>query len=327
MASPDQVGSPFRAAGALPIDRRYGGRIAAMDQLPIHALGNQYVVDGNGTVTSLPALPIGETAFLQMAGAPTFTNSTRLICPNSANYIAVAGDFIIARSKGDGIWQLYVMTGAGVIGAVRVQRFTVSGTYTPDPHLLFAIIEGVGPGGGGGSAAASGASAIASAGGGGGGSFARKLATAAQIGASQVVTIGAPGTGGTSGSDGSDGGTTSAGSLLSVGGGKGGIGCPSGTTVSVPGGAGGIPTVGDDLFPGSPGGNSFAQQGVVTVGGIGGASGIGSGGASSAANAAGIAATGFGGGGGGGSGGTAGVTRAGGNGAPSFVKITEFCLQ
>jgi hypothetical protein len=48
MPSPDQYASPFRAAGSLPIDRRYGGKITAYDQLPIHALGDQYVVDGKG---------------------------------------------------------------------------------------------------------------------------------------------------------------------------------------------------------------------------------------------------------------------------------------
>jgi predicted methyltransferase len=109
MPTPDQTGSPFRAAGSLPLDRRFGGKITAYDQLPIHALGNQYVVEGSGTVTSLPALPMGETVFLQMAGTPTFANSAKLICPNSTNYTAVAGDLVITRSKGDGVWQVYVL--------------------------------------------------------------------------------------------------------------------------------------------------------------------------------------------------------------------------
>lgn len=116
MPSPDQYGSPFRAAKSLPLDRGYGGKITSYDCLPIHALGDQYVVEGNGTVTSLPALPTGETVFLQMAGTPTFTNSAKLICPNGVNYVAAVDDLVIARSKGDGIWRLYVLSnGAGLL--------------------------------------------------------------------------------------------------------------------------------------------------------------------------------------------------------------------
>src|ERR1700737_3548051 len=112
MPTPDQYASPFRAAGSLPLDRRYGGKITAYDQLPIHALGDQYVVEGNGTVTSLPSLPIGETVMFQILGTPTFTNSAKLICPGNQNYTATVGDFVIARSQGDGIWQLYVHSNA-----------------------------------------------------------------------------------------------------------------------------------------------------------------------------------------------------------------------
>jgi hypothetical protein len=133
MPTPDQVGSPFRAAGALPVDRRYGGKITAYDQLPIHALGDQYVVEGNGTITSLPALPIGETVFLQMAGTSTFTNSARLLCPNNVNYVAVAGDLVVARSNGDGIWRIYVLSAAGSVASYNTRAGAVTATGTDVP--------------------------------------------------------------------------------------------------------------------------------------------------------------------------------------------------
>lgn len=117
MATPDQVGSPFRAAGAMPVDRRFGGRISANNELAIHALGNSYTVEGNGTVASLPALPIGEILFLRIAGTPTFTNSTKLICPSGVSYVATSGDLVIARSTGDGVWQLYVVPNSQLVQA------------------------------------------------------------------------------------------------------------------------------------------------------------------------------------------------------------------
>jgi F5/8 type C domain len=122
MPTPDQVASPFRAAPSLPLDRRYGGKITAYDQLPIHALGDQYVVEGNGTVTSLPALPIGETVMLEITGSPTFTHSAKLICQNALSYSALPGDLLILRSDGDGIWRVYVIPNIQAAGLKDIDR-------------------------------------------------------------------------------------------------------------------------------------------------------------------------------------------------------------
>jgi hypothetical protein len=150
MPTPDQVGSPFRAAGSLPLDRRFGGKITAYDQLPIHALGDHYVVEGSGTVTSLPALPMGETVFLQMAGTPTFTNSARLLCPNNQNYTATAGDLVVARSNGDGIWRLYVLAATSAVIRPTTQTFlSGSGTYTTPAGVTWIEVMCQGGGSGG----------------------------------------------------------------------------------------------------------------------------------------------------------------------------------
>ncbi|MGD9656577.1 MAG: DUF2793 domain-containing protein [Methylocystis sp.] len=117
-------------------------------------------------------------------------------------------------------------------GPTKVHIFTSSGTYTPTPGLRFAEARLFGAGGGGGSGArtASGAAASGGAGGGGGGLAAGRF-TAAQIGASRVITIGAGGAGGaaqtadsTNGIDGAAGAPTLFGSLLFAGGGGGGAG-------------------------------------------------------------------------------------------------------
>src|SRR6266487_1866056 len=83
--------------------------------------------------------------------------------------------------------------------SIAIQKFTANGTYTPTPGMRFCIIEAVGGGAGGGSVASA-AADIYVGGGGGAGSYSRALSSAAQIGASQAVTIGSAGTGGAAGS-------------------------------------------------------------------------------------------------------------------------------
>jgi hypothetical protein len=101
--------SSFPAAPAIGPLHRYGGRITALGELPIHSLGDSFTVDGNGTVLALPTLQPGVTIFLTMAGTPTFKNSRVLVCPGGVDYVATAGDLVIARSKDDGVWQLYLV--------------------------------------------------------------------------------------------------------------------------------------------------------------------------------------------------------------------------
>ena len=104
----------------------------------------------------------------------------------------------------------------------KVRVFTASGTYTPSAGLVAAIIECIGGGGAGGGCAATSAGQCAAAGGGGGGDYARAYVTAAQVGASQSVTVDAGGSAPTSGNNaGGNGGTSSVGSLCSAGGGTG----------------------------------------------------------------------------------------------------------
>src|SRR5262245_55472449 len=70
----------------------------------------------------------------------------------------------------------------------KITVFTASGTYTPSPGIVGAILECIGGGGGGGATVGS-ASAARAGGGGGAGSYARKAVSTATLGASQTVTI------------------------------------------------------------------------------------------------------------------------------------------
>src|SRR5262245_5050852 len=154
--------------------------------------------------------------------------------------------------KWDGVKWVAQTPGGGTT-RVGVQVFTASGTYVPSANLISAIIECVGGGGGGGGVAGAGAYTYSGAGG-GSGSYSRAVKTAAQIGASQTVTIGAGGSAGTSApGNGGNGGDTSVGALVIGKGGTGG-GLYNGAGNAVVGGAGGIAGTGDFTPVGNAGG-------------------------------------------------------------------------
>ena len=214
---------------------------------------------------------------------------------------------------------------AGVHGPIAIQKFTASGTYTPTAGMTSCIIECVGGGGGGGGSLGN-ASYCLAGGGGGSGGYSRKLATAAQIGASQTVTIGAGGTGGVSNASGNAGGATSVGSLCSANGGGGGTNSNSGGSC----GAAATPGTGDLAAAGAPGGPGFYANNTSTFSpaGAGGSSTFGGGAVASFTTAGNVAAgsnaTGY------GSGGSGGVTQVtsssanGGAGSAGIVVITEY---
>lgn len=102
-----------------------------------------------------------------------------------------------------------------------VQTFTSTGTYTPTPGMTYGIAEGCGGGGGASGGINPTAGNLSLGAPGGGATSGKAFFTAAQIGSSKAVTIGAGGAGGSAAS-GSAGGTTSLGSLLSLPGGTSG---------------------------------------------------------------------------------------------------------
>jgi len=211
------------------------------------------------------------------------------------------GTLTIAAPNTNSDFTLTLPTFAGTFGlnARTTQVFTSSGTYTRPAGLVYAqvYVKGGGASGAGSTTTGMGAS-------GGEGEEAWGLFTAAAIGASQTVTIGAGGNliNANTNSAGNAGGTTSFGSVITAAGAPGGS---SGTIGSAPnvGGTGG--TGGDFRMAGASGtagsgtggntpiyccgggkgGGIFTGAGVANSGGGGGG---GSTGASSGAGAKGI---------------------------------------
>jgi hypothetical protein len=192
-------------------------------------------------------------------------------------------------------------------------------TWTKPAGLKYVIVEVQAAGGGGGSG---GADPSGTGGGGGGGGYSKKKINAADLGATETVTIGTTGAGGASGgnNNGTAGGNTSFGAhATAVGGGGGGYGKTAGGTpgtagtaasgdLNIAGSAGGRGSASAAIEVPYPAGTSFLSNGVTSPG---------------TTTADGVAATGYGGGGSGGKT-TSGAGGAGGNGSAGIVIVTEY---
>lgn len=209
---------------------------------------------------------------------------------------------------------------------IAVQVFTGSGTYTPTAGMKYCTIEVVGGGGGSGGNGSTSSTQFASSGAGGGGGYARKTVTAATIGVSQTVTIGAGGLAGTAGANaGGNGGTTSVGAIVSATGGSGGAGGIAASTGGSVGGVGGVGSSGDFNINGSAGGNGFwTFTGGIGFGAQGGSSFFGGSALAQFNNNPAVAGLAYGGGAGSFTNGQSAANQPGAAGAAGIVVITEF---
>lgn len=303
------------------------------------------------TLPSAASFPPGDRLLIvDESGGCSATNSITVqrassdtISTNTSVTITTAYGYVALESDGNNKWTVVARAG---IARINQQVFTSSTTYTPSAGLLFACIECVGGGGGGGGAQV--VNSVAGwylGGGGGAGSYARKLATAGQIGSSQTVTIGSGGAGGSASggpNNGSAGGDTSVGTLCV---GKGGAGAKYGNSAQFGvSGAGGVAGTGDVTAAGEAGeggvyNNLSSGSLAVAALGSGGSSVFGGGGQGLSGNIVppnpenGNNASNYGGGGGGGGcnnyngGASNAAIAAGGNGSAGIVIITEFCAQ
>ena len=271
------------------------------------------------------------TAYAVLTGGTTSTGAQQ-----SVSGVGTAGQ--ILTSNGAGLlptWQ--TNTAAGMV-TVAMQVFTANGTYTPTANMTFCMIEVVGGGGCGGGSAST-ANNVLAGGGGGGGGYSRGIYSAATIGASKTVTVGALGAGAASGGNtGSAGGTSSVGALLSATGGSGGGGATTGFYIGshTTGGAAGSGSGGTLNISGQPGGDGFGggngAGGGFCNSGFGGSSYFGGGGQSTGTSGQGVEsgqsngnnAGNYGSGGSGGASLNNGGTASGGNGSPGVVVITEW---
>jgi hypothetical protein len=266
------------------------------------------------TLTLVPALAAyanGVRLIFKATANNTGATTINVNGLGARNIFKLSGTSLVACTGGEiisGAWYEIIDDGTqfqlagGVGGGVTVTRqvFLSSGTYTAPSNLISADVEVVGGGGGGGAGANIGT-------GGGAGGYAKKIFTAAAIGASQTVTIGA------GGASGAAGGTTTFGAILQATGGGGGFG------TSGFGGGGGIGSLGDINLTGNHG----DQSGTLNLGGNGGQSIFGGNGRGGNPSAAGTAAAANSGSGGGGAGNAAGAGN-GGAGGSGICIVTEY---
>lgn len=297
---------------------------------PGRSYGEMYVNFGDNQLGVFDSSNVAR----DLIGVPVFSSSHAYSAGNAVVY--QGGFYIALGAVAAGPWtaaQWVQISGAAKTLSMKFTPFTASGTYTPSPGLVSAILETIAGGGGGGGTILN-ASLWSNGAGGGSGGYSRALRTAAQIGASQPITIGAGGTAGVGATNGGNGGDTSIGTLCVAHGGRGGGHVDVTGPVVPTGGAGGVPGTGDIVAAGNAGeGCQFVQQAVGTAGafGRGGPSPLGGGPAAYGPWPAG----GVGGGNGPagqayGAGGSGGMTAGGGTagnggvGAPGAAFITEF---
>lgn len=251
---------------------------------------------------------------------------------SGTSLVALAGSEIVTGGiyeiVHDGTqFQLRSGTTGGVV-SVKRQIITSSGTYTPSSGMLYCDAEVQGAGGGGGSAAAASANFHAAAGG-NSGAYSRSLLTAAQIGASQAVTVGVAAAAATTGATGGTGGTSSLGALLSSAGGSGGEGTSNPAALpysAFPSATIALSTLSDTQIHGFQGSPSLMYTATRSISGNGANSLMGHGGIGLIARGTPDAA-GRGGGGGGAQNGASNVTSNGGVGGIGLIVITEYCSQ
>jgi hypothetical protein len=202
--------------------------------------------------------------------------------------------------------------------------FTSSGTFTKAdyPSLRAVEIEMVGGGGGGGSAGATAAAQYTSGGGGGGGGYARAFVLAADLDATEAVTVGAGGAAASNGNDSvfdtisgevrakAGGGGTSSGAWGTIG------------DLIAFAGVGGVAGTGDLTFPGGGGGGGVA--GTFGEGGFGGRSQFSGSSVTGATNANGVTGSLYGGGGSGAHNAPSQSAHTGGSGAAGIVIVKVF---
>ena len=283
-------------------------------------LGGDLVVANGGT---------GQSSFTANAPIIAGTSSTAALAQVTTG-LNTAGYVLTANSSGAPTFQ--AASGGSGFSSINVQTFTTTGTYTPTAGMSYCIVETLGAGGGGGGSVGVGGGGAWTGAGAGAGGYCKKVVTAAAVGASKAVTIGAGGAGGSGNATGTTGGATTFGAILTANGGVGGTsGGGSTATTSIIGSAGGTASGGDSNVQGQYGGNGqnfvASPPSVLSLSGNGANSQYGVGGVGiwyAPGASDGNAGIGYGSGGSGSVSGYGGASKTGGTGASGLVIVTEF---
>jgi hypothetical protein len=320
----------------------------------IRSVGGTYQVDSGAvnalaivlanppsSLAGLVGIPLRIKVAHTNTGAVTLTSNsftaTPLVHPDGTPMFGgelLAGAMIMVVYDGT---SFQLVSDAPVIPGrlLNVQAFTASGTYTPTVGMRSARVQVQGAGGGAGGTATPGVGQDSISCGGLGGHWSIGIFSAAAIGASLAITIGAGGTGGaggvSSGSNGGSGGNTSFGTLLQQPGngfGQGG-GLYSTTATVVFAGSTAVNTTNAYAWRAgglTQGGTTVWQAGGVNILNIasnGGTSMYSAGGAGSG-QSVGQPGSGFGGGGGGTNATASSGPFAGGSGSGGLIIVEEY---
>lgn len=320
-------------------------RASATDTILVGDFGQLVAYSASPTAVTLPQATgsfANFNVFIKNTGGGTITVTPTVSTIDGAASLAIGtgnGAWIVAGSGnytsytsgsgggggGGGVTQFNGLIGA-VTTNVVVQRFFTNSVYVPTSGMLHAIVECIGSGGGGGGATGAVGQSYGGAGGSSGG-YSMKRVTAADVGASQTITINAAGTGGAGSNNGTAGGSVSVGSLCVANGGPGGV-FGSGSSVPVSGGVAAAGT-GDIAAQGNPGMPGLYSQSLVLSfpSGNGASSALGGGAVgvfTFTATASGNNAGSYGAGGSGAYANNVAASGTGGNGSTGVVIITEF---
>lgn len=243
----------------------------------VTAVGTDPITFSQFSVALPITVPNGGTGVSSFtAYAPIFGGTTATGALQSG---AVGTSGQVLTSNGAGAIATFQSLPTSGFTSIVVQVFAAgSSTYTPTPGMKYCITQIVGAGGSGGGVSGGNAGQASAAGGGAGGGYCRKTYSAANIGASAAVVVGAGGTGATSGANnGNAGGNstfTPAGTgvtLTATGGGGGTAMAESASAQISAGGTSGSGTNGDINVDGARGGQGATQAtGVLAISGTGG---------------------------------------------------------
>ena len=239
-------------------------------------LTNKTINGSNNTVTNI-SLTAGVTGTLPIANGGTNSTAT----PTAGGAIYGTGTAYAVTAAGT-TGQYLKSNGASAptwvtpSGGATVNTYTSSGTWTKPSGATFVQVECWGAGGGGGGGLTRSGAARNGGGGGGGGAYITRLFTAAGLGSTETVTVGAGGPGGITDTNGTAGGDTTFGtSYTYVFAGGGGLGQSSNS----PGKGGGLTnalasaTVGATAAMPDEYGQGSGSSGIGTRGGADGGQG------------------------------------------------------
>jgi uncharacterized cupin superfamily protein len=294
------------------------------------ATGTYVHITGTTTITSFGTMAGGVERTLVFDASLTVTNNANIILAGGANITTAAGDTMIFRSEGAGVWRLVATSPVSAVRQYKATKYTTTGDHTFSKQTWARLIRRTVVGGGGGGGGAPANTGVGA--GGGGGGTAIYEGPASELAATETAHVGSGGAGGAagnnSGSDGTDSTFTTTGGggpgTLTGGAGAGGnshasvvtflflIGGLGGTALNgnlhIEGGQGGTGTILDanNAISGGNGPCYLAgenQGGNTTAGGANGTTGQGGGGACVISG---------------------GVAQAGGAGAAGYILVEEW---